>query len=101
MANGYPPASDDERDDEGDDTPETPLDEPPPTPVQDPPPQPDPEGPYAVRAEGPGTDILTEEKSREYRRTQGTARLRIDVTREAARDRQQGRPCRARKGNGS
>ena len=51
MANGYPPASDDERDDEGEDTPETPLDEPPPTPVQDPPPQPDPQGPYVVLPE--------------------------------------------------
>jgi hypothetical protein len=51
MANGYPPADDDERDDEGDETPETPLDEPPPTPVQDPPPQPDPQGPYVVMAE--------------------------------------------------
>jgi hypothetical protein len=41
---------DDERNQDPDEAPETPLDEPTPLPVQDPPPQPDQKGPYVVRA---------------------------------------------------
>jgi hypothetical protein len=41
---------DDERDQDPDEAPETPLDEPSPTPVQDPPPEPDEKGPYVVHA---------------------------------------------------
>jgi hypothetical protein len=37
-----------DRDDDGDEAPETPLDEPRPPRVQDPPPQPDTKGPYVV-----------------------------------------------------
>jgi hypothetical protein len=40
---------DKERDQDTDDTPETPLDEPRPPQIQDPPPQPDQKGPYVVR----------------------------------------------------
>jgi hypothetical protein len=40
---------DDERDQDTDDTPETPLDEPRPPRIQDPPTQPDQKGPYVVR----------------------------------------------------
>jgi hypothetical protein len=72
----------DERDEgDPDEAPETPLDEPRPPRVQDPPPEPDPKGPYVVRAQigkrngGPSGD---------YSRTQGTTRVRIDVSRETA-----------------
>jgi hypothetical protein len=41
---------DQERDQDTDDTPETPLDEPRPPRIQDPPPQPDEKGPYVVRS---------------------------------------------------
>jgi len=46
-ATGEP--TEDERDRDTEDTPETPLDEPPPPRIQDPPPQPDEKGPYVVR----------------------------------------------------
>ena len=45
------PETPDERDQDSDEAPETPLDEPRPPRVQDPPPQPDQKGPYVVQAE--------------------------------------------------
>jgi len=44
------PRSQDDRDEDSDEAPETPLDEPRPPRVEDPPPQPDQKGPYVVRA---------------------------------------------------
>ena len=44
------PRSQDDRDEDSDESPETPLDEPRPPRVEDPPPQPDQKGPYVVRA---------------------------------------------------
>ena len=44
-----PDPNDQERDNDTDDTPETPLDEPRPPRIEDPPPQPDQKGPYVVR----------------------------------------------------
>ena len=43
-------ADDRKRDEDSDESPETPLDEPRPPRVQDPPPQPDQKGPYVVQA---------------------------------------------------
>jgi len=43
------PQSHDERDEDSDEAPETPLDEPRPPRVEDPPPQPDQKGPYVVQ----------------------------------------------------
>jgi len=45
------PEAPDERDQDSDEAPETPLDEPRPPRIQDPPPQPDQKGPYVVQAE--------------------------------------------------
>ena len=44
------PESQDKRDDDSGEAPETPLDEPRPPRVEDPPPQPDQKGPYVVQA---------------------------------------------------
>ena len=44
----YPNKGEDERDDDRDETPDTPLDEPEPVPVRDPPPQLDDQGPFVV-----------------------------------------------------
>jgi uncharacterized protein len=54
--------TDDERDPDEDEAPETPLDEPRPTPVQDPPSEPDQKGPYVVQPGG--RPVNTERKER-------------------------------------
>ena len=53
-AHGFAPAPDrpNDRDEDSDEAPETPLDEPRPPRVQDPPPQPEHKGPYVVQAQG-------------------------------------------------
>ena len=43
-----PDGDDEGRNEDRDDTPDTPLDEPAPVPVRDPPPQPDDQGPFVV-----------------------------------------------------
>jgi hypothetical protein len=50
----------DERDQDSDEAPETPLDEPRPPRVQDPPPQPDQKGPYVVQ----GVESVTRRRQR-------------------------------------
>jgi hypothetical protein len=91
-----------EPDRDPEETPEIPLDEPPPPPVEDPPSEPEERGPYVV---GSYPDVVIRNTSgqkdekrrshRDYWRTQGAPRIRLDVAREAARNREQGWSRRA------